>query len=239
MLFNYYIKSKWVINLSDKELTTDETSVLRKGLNFAVTPSKVPTDEYVIAIESACRILGPDTKEAETLRADCVRIIKNAPNPRPNLPRNERMALDNLAKDNNVTIVPADKGRAVVILNSIDYKNKAKKLLSDTNTYQILDKDPTARFSRILVDKLKECKASRNLDETYYRRLYPTSAVIPRFYGLPKVHKKDAPLRPIVASRGSITYPVAQHLAAILSPLVGQNEFSIKNSATIAGERTR
>ena len=235
------IKSKWVINLSDKQLTPDETSVLRKGLNFAVTPNKIPFNDYIIGIESACRSIGPDTKEAETLRADCVRILKNSPTPQPNLPKVERTALSNLAKDKDITIVPADKGRSVVILNTVDYKSKARAILSDTQTYQILEKDPTAKFSKRLVDKLQECKKNRNLDDSFYRRLYPTSATIPRFYGLPKVHKKDAPLRPIVASRGSITYDVAQHLALILSPLVGQNEYALQNSAAMVkdlGETT-
>ena len=59
----------------------------------------------------------------------------------------------------------------------------------------------------------------------------PTSTITPRFYGLPKVHKPGNPLRPIVASRGSITYNVARHVADILSPLVGKNGYALKNSA--------
>ena len=63
--------------------------------------------------------------------------------------------------------------------------------------------------------------------------MYPTSAVIPRFYRLPKVHKTGAPLRPIVASRGSITYAVARHVADILSPIVGKNGYGLKNSTDL------
>ena len=37
------IKSKWVVNLSNKQLTDDETDVLRKGLNYAVTPAQLFT----------------------------------------------------------------------------------------------------------------------------------------------------------------------------------------------------
>lgn len=56
--------------------------------------------------------------------------------------------------------------------------------------------------------------------------------MIPRYYGLPKVHKPPpVPLRPIVASRGSITYNTARTCADILSPLVGKNEYALKNSA--------
>ena len=44
-----------------------------------------------------------------------------------------------------------------------------------------------------------------------------------KFYGLPKIHKPDTPLRPIVSSCGSVTYGVAKELAKILKPLVGKS----------------
>ena len=82
----------------------------------------------------------------------------------------------------------------------------------------------------------KDLKKENVLDEREYHRVYPSSAVIPRFYGLPKVHKQGAPLRPIVASRGSITYNLAQMIAQILSPLVGKNGYALKNSAAMVQE---
>ena len=66
--------------------------------------------------------------------------------------------------------------------------------------------------------------------------MYPTASVTPRFYGIPKVHKNGAPLRPIVASRGSITYEVAKYVANILSPLVGKNGYALKNSAAMVDD---
>ena len=36
--------------------------------------------------------------------------------------------------------------------------------------------------------------------------MYSTDCVPPKFYGLPKIHKPDTPLRPIVPSCGSVTY---------------------------------
>ena len=60
--------------------------------------------------------------------------------------------------------------------------------------------------------------------------MYPTGAVPPKFYGLPKVHKRGIPLRAIVSSRGSISYEVAKELARILKPLVGSSPHHIKNT---------
>ncbi|XP_071510232.1 uncharacterized protein [Diadema antillarum] len=53
---------------------------------------------------------------------------------------------------------------------------------------------------------------------------------VPDTLGQPKIHKPDIPLRPIVSTRGSPTYALAQHLASILQPLVGQTVHHVKNS---------
>ena len=44
---------KWVVNVSKYKLTDDQTRVLGKGLNFAVTPDKLPVEEFIIATEQA------------------------------------------------------------------------------------------------------------------------------------------------------------------------------------------
>ena len=51
------------------------------------------------------------------------------------------------------------------------------------------------------------------------------------FYGLPKLHKPNIPLRPIVSSIGSPTYNLSKELARILSPLRGKTTSYIKNSS--------
>ena len=42
-------------------------------------------------------------------------------------------------------------------------------------------------------------KGEGKLDENTYRKIYPTGASAPKFYGLPKIHKENVPLRPIVS----------------------------------------
>ena len=82
------LQSKWVVNVSKRNLAPEEVSLLKKGLKYAVTPSSIPMEEYVIGIESACRILNPYFKQAETLRADCVKILKHANTPKSNISKN-------------------------------------------------------------------------------------------------------------------------------------------------------
>ena len=58
---------------------------------------------------------------------------------------------------------------------------------------------------------LKTVKPEGGINEIIYRRLYPTGAGSPKFYGLPKVHKEGIPPRPLVSSIGSVTYETAKN----------------------------
>ena len=64
--------------------------------------------------------------------------------------------------------------------------------------------------------------------------MYPTGASSPKLYGLPKIHKKNIPMRPIVSSQGSVTYGVAKELARILKPLTGNTIHRVNNSKEFA-----
>ena len=88
---------------------------------------------------------------------------------------------------------------------------------------------PTNKSKTKLISLLKKIKADGGIEEQLYKKMYPTGAVAPKFYGLPKIHKRDIPLRPIVSSRGSISYEVAKELSRTLRPLVGKSPH-IKNT---------
>ena len=118
----------------------------------------------------------------------------------------------------------------MVVMDQQDYSNKAQALLQDTNTYKVLPKDPTPQLKNKLITLLKNIKQTGGLSTQKYKQLYPTSAVPPKFYGLPKIHKAGTPLRPIVSSRGSITYGVAKELSHIIKPLVGQSPHHLRNT---------
>ena len=58
---------RWVKNYSDRNLSDDERAVLAKGLNFAVTPTKLPVVDIITSTETAIRNAGLDQGQAETL----------------------------------------------------------------------------------------------------------------------------------------------------------------------------
>ena len=106
--------------------------------------------------------------------------------------------------------------------------------LGDEKTYKKLKGDTTWKFKGELVSILKDFKERRVITLDLHEKLYPTVDQPQRFYGLPKVHKANSPLHPIVSSIGTITYASAKYLVDILTPLVGKTEHHVKNSKKFA-----
>ncbi|XP_068685010.1 uncharacterized protein [Montipora foliosa] len=135
-----------------------------------------------------------------------------------------------------VTIVPADKGRSVVVMDKDEYQEKVSVLLNDTNTYlKITDKrsNPTSNVEKELNIKEEKDDSGSQIGPQLYKKLHCSNSTPASFYGLPKIHKPERPLRPITSSIGSPTYAVSKHLVSILSPL-RRNRFSVKNSSEFA-----
>ena len=114
-------------------------------------------------------------------------------------------------------------------MDKAEYNKKAEELLN-TKTYKKIPEDPTNKQKNRQISILMNIKAEGGLNEEAYRRLYPTGAVSPKFYGLPKIHKPGIPLRPIVSSIGTVTYNTAKELAKILKPLVGMSAHHVQNT---------
>ena len=221
---NHTCMDKWVINLSKAPLTKKQLSLLQKGPNYAINPKYLPIEAYITATEQASSRL--PAQEADEFRLEVNKILKQQQqhhNNKCNLNPCQCRALTQLKEDNSRVVLIADKGVGMVIMDQEDYTNKALGLKQDTNTYKVLSKDPTSHLKNKLISLLKDIKHTGGLSTTKYKQLYPTSVVPPKFYGLPKIHKTGTPLRPIVSSRGSITYGIAKELAHIIKPLVGQS----------------
>ena len=114
-------------------------------------------------------------------------------------------------------------------MDKLEYNTKAQELLHDNKTYKEISTDPTNKLKTKLISLLKKIKADGEIEEQLYKKMYPTEAVAPKFYGLPNIHKRDIPLRPIVSSRGSISYQVAKELSRTLRP-IGKSPHHIKNT---------
>ena len=149
-------------------------------------------------------------------------ILKKIKPPKSNITREEQRALAELRRDKNRVILTADKGVSMMVMDKEDYIKKAEELL-DQPAYKSISTDPTTKYKNKLISLFKTIKTEGGINEVTYRRLNPTGAGSPKFYGLPKVDKEGMPLRPIVSSIGDVTYNTSKELSRILKPLVGNH----------------
>ena len=85
------------------------------------------------------------------------------------------------------------------MLRTSHYQTKMLELLSDTNTYQTVNKNPLDSLQRNASKILKSLNKNEFLHKKFYNnQLTLTDTVLAKCYGLPKIHK-DAPLRPIIS----------------------------------------
>ncbi|CAH2086613.1 unnamed protein product [Euphydryas editha] len=220
-----------VVNISKQTLDAATVKVLEKGLNFAITPRRIPFEEIICNVED-CLIKNNLRKEdMEAMRQDVSSVLRRSKLPKPNLSKEESIALKNLRARSDITVLRADKGNATVVMDTSDYNTKIEQLLSDKSTYKIVNKDPTNKILKETNDLIKKYSDKLKIDVKL-----PTCAKSPRLYGLPKIHKINVPLRPIVSQIDSPTYKLAQHVAKVLSPLRGNTTAYVKDSYQFVSE---
>ena len=124
--------------------------------------------------------------------------------------RRAKVPRNNLTREQRTTLnelkglkdeVILPAGNATVMMRRCDYDGKMEEMLG-MGTYGKLRGDPTAT----------------------------TKSQPPRIYGLPKIHKPDVPLRPIVLCIGSPTYQLSKYITSFISPLAGHTSSHVKNS---------
>ena len=221
---------RWVRNLSKYNPTPDEISLLAKGGNFAISPKCIPFDDFVVATEEACRKIG-HKGEAAALKAEVAEILKEAKAPPSNLTMKERKAIKTLKENDDIVIVPADKGKCTVIMDRDDYVQKMETKLQDTSTYKEIFEDPTPKLQKELANQLNRLEENGEIDRTTHYRIRPTQSQIPRIHGHPKIHKPPHyPLREIVDSTGGVTKNIDKHIAGIMKTYIKNTDHYIKNS---------
>src|SRR5690606_9946505 len=117
----------------------------------------------------------------------------------------------------SIVITKSDKGRATVIMDRADYHQKCVDLLNDKATYKEIKQDPTKSLEKKVNNYVLQLKKKEAITQSTWRYLHATGSQIPRFYGLPKVHKNSVPLRPIVSFINSPTYNLSKFVSKLLS----------------------
>ena len=92
-----------------------------------------------------------------------------------------------------------------------------QKLLDDSSTYEKIDLDPLQKSQNTIFKKLDEWRKLNLLGDKIERKdLITINTNLARMYGLPKVHKENWPLRPVVSYINTPSYFMAKFFNNIL-----------------------
>ena len=81
-----------------------------------------------------------------------------------------------------------------------------------------------------LTNKLPTLKKTDKIDFRRYNRLRCSVPQPPKLYGLPKLHKPNIPMRPIVSFCGSPTYQLSKYLTNVLKPLTDESRHKLQST---------
>nr|VZI46282.1 unnamed protein product [Spirometra erinaceieuropaei] len=217
-----------VHNLSSKQLTDDQIKVLQHESGYN-TEDAQPVD-FIAALEATLSKTKATEDTKNSIRQRVASLIISHRSRRTISPV-EVNALKELKGDEEIVFVPANKGRATVILDKSEYVAKAQELLNDNQSYKVIESDPIKTLVTKINKNLSLMRNQQAIPETDWRQMKPQDAAIARFYGLPKIRKPNVPLRPIVALKGTPTYGLAKWLTKHLKKLTEGSEHTAVSPA--------
>ena len=125
-------------------------------------------------------------------------------------------------KDNNLVVVPFDKGIGFCLMTRDIYESKLQPII-DLPQFEKYEnprknaKHPILKEEERVVNILNKLKAEGKINNELCDQLKPKGSQAPRLYGLAKVHKDNCPVRPVVSMIGSAYQKVAKQVTEWLS----------------------
>ena len=131
----------------------------------------------------------------------------------------------------DIMFTTSDKGNVTVCLYKADYNEKMLKLLSDGTTYENVKKNPLKKLQTDTSKILKNLNNNNYLHTKFHNNaLTFTNTTLAKCYGLPKIHKKDVPYRPIISLINSPTHFLAKTIYKEIQFSVKPPKSHINNS---------
>ena len=252
--------SKNDINLSRRNLSSAEISLLSKGLKFVPTANKIDQAKLKRELEEYGRKLrlmwhfrnderpffrerfkpkstfNPRNKDAviETYLSCLEERLLDIEIPSKrfnNLTKDERNAMYSLKDDKSIIIKGADKGAAVIVWDREDYIKEATKQLEDKEVYMEVSNHWSALVSTIF-KSLEKIRKRGDLSQDTLNYFLVKDPKFARFYLLPKIHKRlyDVPGRPVISNCGFYTENISSFLDFHLQLLAQKVKSNIKDT---------
>ncbi|BHF58490.1 hypothetical protein SprV_0100144200 [Sparganum proliferum] len=121
------------LSVDGRQLTEQELKALSREANINTADAKPA--EFVTALEAMLVRTNATDKAKHTVHQKVTSLLLTNM-PTNNMSSAEIEAMKELKMDKDIIMLPADKGRATVVMNRVDYNEKAKSLLDDQHSYK-------------------------------------------------------------------------------------------------------
>lgn len=134
----------------------------------------------------------------------------------------------------DVFATKSDKGGHTVIIENNRYEIEIKKMLNN-NVYEKIDDSPLKQLiesEKKLIKFLSSNEKTKSWDDAkrFWKWFQPNLLQLARFYGLPKVHKQEFCLRPIMSLIGAPSFATGKVFDMMLKTIFPRSFYHIRDS---------
>ena len=232
-------KDNWLKNLTNVQIPTDIKNFLALGPKFSLQPSikDFSIVKLLADFESIVNISTIDNKVLYTAQVTNIltNYIHNNKHSNniwfPTIKKTIRFLKDNP----DLAVLKADKGNITVVWSKNEYNNFSLEHLMDDKYYVKLNKNPTITIQTKANKIISQLKNNNYISAETSKKHTLYNTVPSKFYCLPKVHKQDLCVRPIVSSIDSPNSGITQLFTDILTVSYNKtNSYYIKDSFEFA-----
>ena len=221
-----FTANETITNITQYELSQEESDLLKAGLYFSIQPDKIRKSEIFTTFEKIHRSFLNNLKSKETKSQVKAHLSYLANSYFYNYKPSPRILCQHCVLRN----------LAITKL----YNNAIEEIISDSSKFEKLNEDPTLKREASLQRFLRKLKQKNFFSEIEYDKLYPSGSAPARIYGTPKMHKFSSSdsfpkLRLIVSSIDTFNYNLARFLCDLLSPLV-PTDYSCKDTFSFVSQ---
>jgi hypothetical protein len=164
---------------------------------------------------------------------------------RPSAPSVVKVAeLKRFIVDNDYIVTMTDKNLGSSVVTRQWFVDGCLGLLNDRTKYRKITRDERneivskQRTSVLEAAAFAESELRHHQLSVFLRDKVPESEEedisLPRFYGIPKIHKTPVKMRPIIPCHSAIQNPAAKYVSKALKPLVAQQPYVLRGSKDLA-----
>ena len=177
-----FTANETITNLTQYELSQEESDLLKAGLYFSIQPDKIRKSEiFTTTFEKIHRSFLNNLKSEETksqIKAHLSYLANSYFYNYKSSPRilRQHRVLRNLRKNKDIVATKPDKGIGIVILDRKLYNNAIEEIISDSSKFEKLNEDPTLKREASLQRFLRKLKQKNFFNEIEYDKLYPSGS---------------------------------------------------------------